>query len=237
MRRWPALVIALAVIGGLGACSNDEGDGPPDDDVAGATTTTESLRDDGGADPITVDWDVEADGVELAEGWSLHDAEGDGPFLEVRRDGEVAGLLETTSFPVESIDTLRGGAGDDASRRASLRAYAEEFVSTFRADRAEGCGADYGYEPAPIELFEGPDGPVVAYGFTGTLADGSPSEGIAAIAGIHDDQLVLVTATASDEGGCLPAEGTVFTTDALDDFRPVLLRIGAGSGVPTPAPR
>jgi hypothetical protein len=225
-------MIALTVVLTLsaGACSDSE----RSSDDRGSTTTTDPDGD--GSAAITIDWDVDADGVELPEGWSLHDAEGDGPFLEVRR-GEVAGLLETTSFPVESIDTLRGGAGNDASRRASLRAYAEDFVSTFRADRAEGCGAGYGYEPSPIDVFEGPDGPLVAYGFTGTLADGSPSEGIAAIAGIHDDQLVLVTATASDEGGCLPAEGTVFTTAALDNFRPVLLRIGAGSGVPTPAPR
>lgn len=222
------LVLALVLVISVGACSSDGGVGDP------ATTTSAAGE---ASEPITIDWDVDGSGVDLTDGWSLHDAEGDGPFLEVRRDSEVAGLLETTSFPVDSIETLRGGAGDDAARRASLRAYAEDFVSTFRADRAEGCGADYRYDPAPIEVFGGPDGPLVGYGFTGRLADGSPSEGIAAIAGIHDDQLVLVTATASDEGGCLPAEGTVFTTAALDDFRPLLVRIGAGSGVPTPAPR
>lgn len=235
MRRRPALVIALAITVGLGACTSDD-DGPTDDDVPRPTTTTAASSGDE-SDPITIDWDLDDSGAELSEGWSLHDAEGDGPFVEVRRDGEVVGLLETTNFPIESIGTLRGGAGDDASRRASLRAYAEEFVSTFRADRAEGCGADYRYDPEPIELFEGPGGPLVAYGFTGALADGSPSEGIAAIAGIRDDQLVLVTATASDEGGCLPAEGPAFTTAVLDEFRPLLLRIGAGSGVPTPGPR
>jgi hypothetical protein len=230
------LVLALALALATGSCSRDGGDGPGDSSTTAPATTTTSPP-SAAADPIAIGWDVDEAGTELPDGWSLHDAEGDGPFLEVRRQGQVVGLLETTSFPVESIETLRGGAGDDASRRASLRAYAETFVATFRADRAEGCGADYGYDPAPIVVFDAPDGPVVAYGFSGTLADGSPSEGIAAIAGIQDDQLVLVTGTASDEGGCLPAEGTVFSTADLDAFRPLLERIGAGSGVPAPANR
>jgi hypothetical protein len=227
------VILALLFVLSAGACSNDATDADDGDDATSTTSTPSG--DDAG--PIIIDWGVDEAGVELPGGWSLHDAEGDGPFLDVRRDGELVGLVETTSFPVESIETLRGGAGDDAGKRASLRAYAEDFVSTFRADRAEGCGAGYRYEPAPIELFAGPDGPLVAYGFTGQLADGSPSEGIAALAGIRDDQLVLVTATASDEGGCLPAEGPAFTTADLDEFRPLLQRIGAGSGVPTPAPR
>lgn len=214
----------------VGACStgSDPGSAVPTT-LQPATTTTGAPAGEPAA-PV-VDWEAVST-VALGGGWALDDAEGDGPFYDVRRDGDVVGQLEAGSFPVETLDVVAEVLDGGGSAVDALEAHAREYAGTFGDDRASGCGADYRFVANPAMVLDTPSGDVVAYGFTGTLADGAPSERIVQFAGLRDDRLVILTATAADPGGCLPPEGPTFTSEQLESFRPLLVDVVAASGLP-----
>lgn len=175
--------------------------------------------DEGGTDERAgpaFDWAGRAP-VDLGGGWSVADAEGDGPFVEVRLDGEVVGFLEYLDVAVE-------GTLDD---------HVAAFVDAIGADRANAPIAGYRFVPDRAVHLTAVDGPIVRYGFTGTLPDGSPSERTFNWAGIRGGRLVLVSAQANDPGGLFPPEGVALTTDQLESVVDRLDRLVRASGLPS----
>ncbi|HEX6872997.1 MAG TPA: hypothetical protein VF163_18015, partial [Micromonosporaceae bacterium] len=106
------------------------------------------------------------------------------------------------------------------------------YLDDFGKERAAGCGTGYRFTRDDPRELASDAGPTVRYGFTGTLADGRPSEKIIQYAGVRSGQLVILSATAADDGGCLPAEGQYFTSAQLASFAPVLDQIMAVSPLP-----
>ncbi len=171
------------------------------------------------AEAPVVDWVDPAQAVELDGGWTVAACEGDAPLLCVARDGAPVGVVEAAAYPLASFPLLDPGAGD----AANLRAIAADFVEAMRADRAAGCGTDYGFEPIEPEPFELGDAAGLAYGFTGTRADGAPSELNLQYTAIESGRIVSIVAIAYDEGGCPGRDDlSSFDSATLAAFRPHL---------------
>lgn len=176
-----------------------------------------------------VDWDDPSRVAEFEGGWAVRACEGDAPLLCVDKDGAPVGVVEAAAFPVASFPDLEPAGDDDAN----LRALAAGFQEALRTDRAAGCGADYRFEPIEPEPFEfgGADG--LAYGFSGTRADGKASELNLQYSTISGDQIVSVTAIAYDEGGCPGRDDlSSFDSATLAEFRPYLEAVLAATPVP-----
>ncbi len=176
-----------------------------------------------------VDWSDPTKPVVLDGGWIVRACEGDAPLLCVERAGATVGLVEANAYPVASFDTLDPAGEADAN----LRALAAGFVVALKSDRVAGCGADYGFDPMEPEPFTLADRPGLTYGFTGTLADGQPSELNLQYATVVGDQVVAITAAAYDEGGCPGRDGLAsFDSATLAEFRPMLEAVLARSPLP-----
>lgn len=173
--------------------------------------------------PPRVDWATPST-VRLSDRFSLGDCAGDAPLVCVTSGGRVVGALEVLRFPVASLPALAGKAG-----REALTAHAAAYVASFVEDRRAGCPAGYRVTPAPAR-FVAPD--VVAYGFTGTLASGAPSERQVQYAGIRGADLVVLSAPAYEAEGCLPPEGDGFDVATLDALVPLLDAVMARSPLP-----
>ena len=218
MRRHLSLLAGVAAAA-LSACSSDH------QAVSASTTTTV-------APTAAIDWTAPAP-TDVGQGWSVRDCEGDAPLVCVDRDGAPAGVLEIGRFPLDSLSEVVAARQQDGDR-AALDTQAKVFLRDLSADRKEGCGIGYGIAPAPVAHLRAADGPVVRYGFTGTGDDGSPSERIVQYAGIRGTTLVILTANAYDVGGCLPPEGTAFTSGLLAEFEPQLEAAVKTSPFPAP---
>ena len=199
-----ALLLALALV--AAACSDD-------DDAAPPTTTTTAP-----APAVAIEWNSLGT-VDLGDGWSLADAEGDAPIVAIRRDGEPVGIIELLMFPVDSLDAVADNLDDGED--AALAAHAAEFLDALGADRAEGCGDDYGFVIEPAELFDAGDGRAVRYGFTGAPPGEPVSERTIQWAAVRDDRLVLVQVSAYDPGACV-APGEELTVADLAEVEPLL---------------
>lgn len=176
-----------------------------------------------------VDWTDPGRVVTFDGGWAVRACEGDAPLLCVERDGTPVGVVEATTYPVASFDTL------DPERTAdeNLRTLAAGFVETFEADRAAGCGAEYVFEPLPAAPFTLGAEPGVVYGFAGTMPDGQASELNLQYAAIVGDRIVAVTAIAYDEGGCPGRDDlSSFDSGTLAAFRPFLETVLINSPLP-----
>ncbi len=171
-------------------------------------------------EPIgAVDWDDPSRAARFNGGWEVRACEGDAPLLCVSRDGAVVGVVEALAYPVASFDDLDVEA-DDA---ANLAALAAGFVEALGSDRAAGCGADYGFEPIDPEPVRLGEAQGLAYGFTGTRADGQPSELNLQYSAIVGDRIVSIVAAAYDEGGCPGRDDlSSFDSATLAAFRPML---------------
>lgn len=205
--------------------------------VAGALALTFTGGDDGtpAADPSTpttvatvgFDWARPAT-VDLGEGWSVTDTEGDAPMVTVLRHGIPVGIVEYLDFPLE------GGTGGE---RAALDAHVAGYYDDIGADRRRSPIRGYRFEPDAAVHLGTADGDAVRYGFRGTLPDGRPSERSVHWAGVRDGRLVLVAASAYDEGGLFAREGSEFTSADLDAVADRLDRLVRSSGLPDPAPQ
>lgn len=227
MRRggpWFAVVGVLAL---TAACGGDgdggnTGDGGGGDDRPGAATTSTAVAD--AADVPTIDdWLDPELSVDLGRGFRLTHCEGDAPVLCVTGDGEDRGIVELSSFPVESLDEVR--AALPRGPKAALEAHVGDYLASLREDRENGCGAGYVVTPLPTTVTEGADGPVASYGFTGARRGEAVSERTVQWAALRGDNLVLVNLSGYDEGSCVPAEGegTVADVVALEPrLRPVI---------------
>ncbi len=209
------LVIGAVV---LSAClGNDAG-----------TIDTGPARADGAAGMIQ--WDDRDHIADLGGGWTVQACGGDSPLMCVDRDGSPVGTIEAIRSPISSFDSLDQAAGDDIN----LLAFAKAFHEAVAADRAAGCGADYGFEKLGPDEFTLGGGSGVFYGFVGNLPDGAPSELNQQYAAIVGDQVVAITAVAYDEGGC-PGRDDASSWDSLSlsEFRPFLERALHDSPLPS----
>jgi hypothetical protein len=164
------------------------------------------------------DW-VTHDPVDLGEGWTVADMPGDGPYASVLHDGSEVGFLEYGTYDFDG----------------TIDEHVAEYVRVIGDDRANGPIAGYRFTADAATHATAADGPIVRYGFTGTLPDGSPSERTYQWAGIRDGKVVLVTAAANDPGGLFSPEGVEFTTAQLESIVERLDRLIRASGLPDPA--
>lgn len=166
------------------ACGDDDsGDGGPPTYTApatdGATPTGQATDGTGGGDcdanvetpPASGDLSWEAilpDEMPEMGAFTIDDAEGDAPFVNVLRDGEAVGSLELLQFPLD-------GLLDPAEGFPGLEAWVQSNYESIRADREIS---------APGSLFEESDtAPVpwgdfcgIAYGFTVASPGGEVTE-------------------------------------------------------------
>jgi hypothetical protein len=164
------------------------------------------------------DWATAAP-VDLGGGWTVLDAEGDGPFVEVRRNGRLVGFLEYMGYSIDG----------------TLDQHVADYYEAIGGDRAGAPVEGYRFVADRVVHATAADGPIVRYGFTGTMPDGSPSERTYQWAGVRRGRLVLLSAAANDPGGLFPPEGTEFTTAQLEQLVERLDRLVRASGLPDPA--
>lgn len=225
-RPRPAVRAALVVLALVAAaCTSDPAAQPPDDSATPTAAPTESPA----ADPIVVDLEPGGDAVTLDNGWTVQHCEGDAPFLCVRdADGQVLGTVEFGSYPVTDDITAALADGDVVP---ALEERVAEQHETIAADRAQGCGEDYEYEPEPSTRSVVGGEPAVTYGFSGVV-DGREIERHRSWYTVHAGQLWVVSAAASDPEGCMAAEFGEFTPSDLATFEHYLERIVAGMELP-----
>ena len=171
---------------------------------------------------LVVEWDAPGLDVELGGGLRARHCEGDAPLLCIERAGVPVGVVELGDFP----------AGD-------RRPLAERIAGLYRTtteDRRRGCPPGYRFEtvppqPAPVAGLDG-----LRYGFTGTFADGRPSERTIAWMVERGGVVTVISAAAAEPDGCLPPEGAGhFTTATLGAAASGLERLVAGSRLPPPS--
>ena len=204
------VAISLAATALLAACTASSASTiPPTTTTTTSTsvppTTTTSI-------PLTVvDWDDSSLRIPVGGGWVVFACEGDAPQLCVESGGSVIGMVSATAYPIDPTydDPLAGFAG--------------LFLTDFAADRAAGCGADYGFLPIGPDEFALGGTPGVAFGFAGTMPDGAESELVLQFAAVVDDQIISLTAIGDADEGCLGRdEFSSFRPGELADFRPYL---------------
>lgn len=212
--RWAMLVVLASI---AASCSNmvaDPGVPDPSDDQPGPA----------------IEWGNPDTRVVFDEvGWAIAACEGDGPLLCVEMDGRHVGVVEAAAYPLASMTRLDPSAPSDVI----LDDFAGHFFDDMSADRRAGCGSDYVFEriePTPFPLG---DTTGIAFGFVGTMADGSPSELNLQYATVVGDRIVLVTSAAYDDDGC-PGRDDLggFRPGELADFRPYLEDVLDGSPLP-----
>lgn len=212
-----ASAAALAIL--LGACS-PKADGPP---PATPTTTTTPATSTTALDVPALSFTGPPTQVALGDGWSAGPCEGDAPLLCVTERGKPAGLVEMAVFPVESFQ-LPGfrqaiEAGDE---QRALRIIAADFVTTFEADRKDGCGTDYELEASRVEDAMVLGKPGLRYGYVARRTSaGDVLERQVNHAVIDGDDVVFVNASGYSSDGCVPPEGE-FTPADLERFTPYL---------------
>jgi hypothetical protein len=216
--RSPFLIAALLA---FAACGRSD---------SGSTTSTSLATDvpPTGVGAI-VDWEDPSKFAELEGGWAVRACEGEAPLLCVERAGQTVGLVEAMSYPIASFEDL----DPNGDRDENLDRFAAGFVEAIGSDRVLGCGAEYGFDPFPVEDFVLGGTPGVSFGFVGTLPDGSSSELNLQYATIVGDQIVSIVAIAYDEGGCPGRdELSSFDTATLSEFRPLLEEVLHESPLP-----
>ncbi len=200
----------------LSACTGGgNGDArPPPASVTSTTATTAPA-------PVSVDWSALALDVDLGDGFHARHCEGDAPLLCIEQAGVPVGVVELLDLPAGDGQTLEQRVAD--------------LYRSTAADRAQGCPAGYRFQPAPPVPASIAGGQGLRYGFTGTFADGRPSERTIAWMVDRGDVVTVLSAAADEPDGCLPPEGAGhFTTATLTAAGPALERLVAGSRLPPP---
>lgn len=230
MRRFTLALLALTILitacgGGAVGDETTTTTQPVTTTVPETTTTTTTPP----AGDAVIDWDDPAMTFTLSDGWSVAHCEGEAPFLCVSKDGEVVGVIERFIADPYTYEVYDPAAADETN----LRAIAAEFIQTFQTDRASGCGSEYVLEPIEPAVISLGGNPGLVYGFTGTLADGTPSEHNLQFATLSHGRLIFLVAAGYDEGGCLGKDDTIsFDSATLDAFRPHLAALLEASPLP-----
>lgn len=195
------------------ACGGDDA-AVPEPTPTTVTTVPESL---------IVEWEARGLDVDLGDGFRARHCEGDAPLLCIERAGVPVGVVELLDFP----------AGD----HQPLEARIADLYRTTAEDRSRGCPPGYRFETVPPEPASVAGGDGLRYGFTGTFADGRPSERTIAWMVERGDVVTVISAAADEPDGCLPPEGAGhFTPGTLAAAASGLERLVVGSRLPPPAP-
>lgn len=178
-----------------------------------------------------VDWDEPATS-DIGNGWAIGPCKGEAPLVCFSRDGKEEGTAEVVSFPVETLSTVRDVLAAGGTDAEALMAHAREHLDSFRADRAEGCGADYDFradEPKPMTA----DGATaIKTAFSGGEPASAPTERVVRWVGLRDGRMVSVVIHATDEGACAPGLGGDLSTAELKQVEPLLDRVFEASPLP-----
>ena len=232
-RRLVLAVAALSLAVVAAACgtptSEPQRPAPPISSPGG--TPAPSVPGAPGADaPIAVDLAPGGDAVSLDNGWTVQHCEGDAPFLCVRDGaGTTLGIVEYVAYPASDA---MAEAVADGTVAAALAAMVEEQHTAVAADRAEGCGPTYDYRAEPVRLTAvGSGAPAAVYGFSGVV-DGREIERQRSYFTVHDGEVWVLSAPASDPEGCMATDLGELTPRDLAVFEPYLERIVAGLRLP-----
>lgn len=161
--------------------------------------------------PVVVDWDDSSVRTPVGGGWVVTACIGDAAQLCVEKDEVHIGVVTAAVYPI------------DPTYEDPLVGFAERFLTDFADDRAAGCGPDYGFEPFLPEAFGLGGGTGLAFGFEGTMPDGSESELVLQFASRVDERIVSVAAIGDADEGCLGRdEFSSFRPAELAAFRPYL---------------
>jgi hypothetical protein len=219
-------VAAIGLAGLLAGCGGG-GDGaapePPTTTTSGRATTTTTTAPAVG-EPIVADLAARTVTPANAEGWELAFCEGEAPMVCLSKPARTdpSGVLELTTFPLDSFPSLQGKTGQEA-----LEALAAEAVRTFVADRKEGCGIEYvveGDETQP-QTVAGTDG--LRYGWTAPVGDAVAERSVTYAAIDGDTILLLGTGALPKTRGCIERISE-FLLEDFDSALPVLDRVAAG---------
>ena len=154
--------------------------------------------------------------VVLGGGWSVAPCPGGAPLRCFRRSGRVQGQQELLTFPTDSISFFAG-----RSPAAALRLLAQDAISEFRKDRAQGCKG-YTVRVDPIRSARVARRAGVRYSVDLLRSDGTVDERVVSYATVVGDRVVLFVSSAAAPRPCLPAEGATFTPSVLRGFEPLL---------------
>jgi hypothetical protein len=231
MRMSRPVAVGL-LVGILTAC----GSASPPGSTSSSHPTTPTSSPSSSAPPSTsttlvsapIDWADPSVIVTLGDGWTVQACEGEAPLLCVSRNGSHIGLVEANEYP---LDSFEGTNPKDPG--GSLILIAEDFIDSMAADRAAGCGVGYRLDPHMTSPVTVGGQPGIRFGYTGVMADGSPSERIAQFGTIVGDEVLLLTAAAYDDGGCPGRdELATFSSADLAAFEPFLEAVVLSSPLP-----
>ena len=228
--RIPVILLALGLA--LSACGGDaDGSGSDGGSAATTPTTADEPR------VVRVDWLDPSLSVDLGGGYTLQHCEGAAPVHCLTKDGVPAGLLELASYPLTSLDALTKARA--RGERVALEAHVDDFLTSFRADRRQGCGPEYVVTPEPVRFVDAPDGLLASYGFRGAPGDGAaPTERTLQWAGLRGSNLELVSISAFDPTSCVES-GSEGTISELQEVETRLRQLVEGNPLPVevgPAP-
>lgn len=199
-----------------------------------ATACSASVAEPGPPDPSgeepAIDWENPDTRILFDEvGWAIAACEGGAPMLCVERDERPVGAVEAATYALDSFPGLDQAASPDVN----LQAFADGYFQSLSTDRAQGCGADYAFEPIEPTSFWLGRNSGISFGFVGSMPDGSPSEMNLQYATIVGDQIISIAAIAYDEGGC-PGRDDLsgFNSAELSEFRPYLEDVLNASPLP-----
>jgi hypothetical protein len=176
------------------------------------TTITTSPASTTTSAPARWIWGV--DEVDLVDGYSLGPCEGDANQIAcIAKDGSVVGSAEYLPLPVESFDILDGV--DDPVE--SIELIAEDYLSTFRADRGATC-PNLEFRELARKVVTVGGLPGRAYGFE--ELDGIRTVEKNLIYGVRvEESINLYSFAAIAEGACLSNEGELTDPEILDAVR------------------
>ncbi len=214
------ILVALSVSLLVGACADPTSDTTTTPPATATTTIAPPATTSTTVPPIEIppkiDWENPDNPVSVGVGWTVARCEGDAPLLCVARDGGLVGTVEWFISDPHTYEVYDPSRHDEAN----LQAMAADFMDSFTVDRAAGCGAEYVVEAIQPELIELRDGTGLVHGFRGTNSDGTPSELHLQYRAFSEGRLILLAASAYDEGGCPGTDGLVpFDSAGLEAFR------------------
>lgn len=229
---------ALALL--VSGCSSSGSPGgkptPSASSAAGSPSASASVPASPSAVPAgpVVDWAAIPASVDLGGGWSVGACGGTGPFMCVRKDGRNVGVVELSTFPVESF-TIPGfrDAVAKGDTTAALSLLANDLYGSVRKDRAGICGKGYSLETLPPKATTVSGGPGIHYGFTGR-ADGKVVESQESYSTLRDGRVVIQSALAFATEGCMVGEAGQLTPEQLTAFAPLFGQMAASSKIPPP---
>jgi hypothetical protein len=203
----------------------------PGSPTPGPAPTPEPVESPVAEGPVMV-WDAPAGAVELTDGWTLRDCDGDAPlWCFVAPDGEERGTLE---YSRRTEDERFMGATDDADRWTRLHAVHDDLADWIVEDRSVGCpGHTVAIDPVEDRIVEG--APALVRGFVMTDPDGAVVESSLAVHVATGDDHVWFAVTANAPDSCQWSDTFLeLTPDELAVVREAVVGLIERSPLPAP---